>query len=293
MPFKINEATIASVREDLAARCGDEHEAMILAWREHELVGILGIYGGYPEMVFINRWHPILQETKSWKEIGLKIIEACKSYVKEQGYNRLESLLSPINIEREDTRVRYQDLYLKAGFHLASKEAKMKMNPNEFELPSMAPNIPEDIIFEEIEARSNDELREPLIRTFQVGGDRLFLDMTVSQTLTTFEYWLSRKKPFQRASILATNSDRVVGFSIARPTKEGGANFGPIGIISEFRGLGIAKAMLHENIRRLKEDNIEHADLEVDVTNTPAVSLYTKFGFKPQYTQEYYSWKVD
>jgi ribosomal protein S18 acetylase RimI-like enzyme len=284
---------VASICEDLEERSKNEHEQIALEWRGSDIIGVLGLYTGYPEMVFINRWHPILEESSSWKKHGLQIIETCKDYVKEIGFTRLESLLSPIDTETEGVRQRYQDLYLESGFHLASKEAKMKVDLRKFELPSEAPKLPKDIIFEEIDERSNDELNEQLMQTFCIGDDRLFLDMTHSQALTTIKHWLNREKPFQRASLLATTDNRVIGFSIARPTEEGGANFGPIATIQEFRGLGIANALLYESIRRLLDDRIEYADLEVDVTNTKAVKLYTKFGFKSQYTQEFYSWKVD
>ena len=53
------------------------------------------------------------------------------------------------------------------------------------------------------------------------------------------------------------------------------------GIVSDknYRGKGVATALIEELIKRLKSANIDKILLEVRETNIPAINLYKKFGF--------------
>jgi ribosomal protein S18 acetylase RimI-like enzyme len=86
--------------------------------------------------------------------------------------------------------------------------------------------------------------------------------------------------------------NEVVGFNVVT-IHDDNARIGPVGVIPKYHRKGIMKAVLHESIKRLKEDGIKIASLETDTENDPAISLYTKFGFKEQYTKQYYAWRVE
>ncbi len=199
--------------------------------------------------------------------------------------------LSPITEVLGETRDEYRSWYENSGFHQASKEAFMRVDLESFSGSSSTPSLPDGFKFEDIENVKNKELEGPFLKSFRQGKDRLFLDMTAPQQVTTFSYWLDRKKPFHRGSILVMKDGKVVGFSIVRP-KPDGVEIGPVGVVPEYWEKGIMKAALHETINRLREDKVRFAYLEADVNNTPAMNLYKMYGFEQVHIQEYYAWSV-
>ena len=116
--------------------------------------------------------------------------------------------------------------------------------------------------------------------------------MTSSQQKAVFNQWFDRSRPFHRTAVLVMKDDEVVGFNAVR-ADEDKANIGPIGIIPKYRKQGIMKAVFHESLRQLQEDEIKAVYLETDKSNDAAMSLYTKFGFQEQYTQQYFAWRVE
>ncbi|MHA2323181.1 MAG: GNAT family N-acetyltransferase [Candidatus Thorarchaeota archaeon] len=118
------------------------------------------------------------------------------------------------------------------------------------------------------------------------------MNLTNSQQKVVFNIWFRRSEPFHRSTILVMKDDEVVGFNVVR-VNDDSARFGPVGVIPKYHRQGIMKAVLYESIKRLQEDGIKIAKLETDKTNDPAIGLYTKFGFKEQYTQQYFAWRVE
>ncbi len=62
------------------------------------------------------------------------------------------------------------------------------------------------------------------------------------------------------------------------------------GIKKGFRGMGLGKILLSRVIEDLRKKGIETIQLEVDITNIPAIKLYKKFNFKVvRILKNYYS----
>ena len=59
--------------------------------------------------------------------------------------------------------------------------------------------------------------------------------------------------------------------------------FEPVGTRFEFRGQGIARALMTEGLRRMHRAGMRRAMVEHDVTNTAAAALYRALGFEAQY----------
>ena len=65
-------------------------------------------------------------------------------------------------------------------------------------------------------------------------------------------------------------------------------------VIDEYRGKGIASALMDKVILAGEEENIENITLEVREDNTPALNLYNKYNFFPVAKREkYYPGGVD
>ena len=59
----------------------------------------------------------------------------------------------------------------------------------------------------------------------------------------------------------------------------GVANIDNVVVAQDFRGQGVAQAMLRELIAKGEEEHVEAFTLEVRISNTAAIHIYEKFGF--------------
>ncbi|TFG27877.1 GNAT family N-acetyltransferase [Candidatus Thorarchaeota archaeon] len=292
--FRVENRTTAEIEQSLNERADDENELVVLAREQEsrEILGKLGIYTGFPRMVFISKWDPIVMQSKKRDAVARTLIKRCKKYTRHIGFNRLEASLSPINENNEKLRSDYQILYEREGFHKATEEASMRVEMSKWIPELQSSKLPEGYQFEEVGDRTDAEVYEVFHETFKLSKDRLHLDMAPSEQQTTFKHWFDRTRPFHATSLFVVKDNKIVGFSIGR-ANDNIVYLGPFGLLPEHRGNGVAQALLHEGLMRIKADkDIKYAELEVDVDNPSAVKLYTRFGFTQQYRQEYYSWNV-
>lgn len=86
-------------------------------------------------------------------------------------------------------------------------------------------------------------------------------------------------------SFLALHQGKIIGFSINHVQCQGSACEGYItyiGTTSDWRGRGVASALLSTSLQAFKDDGLPTASLSVDTDNaTSAPRLYEKHGFAP------------
>jgi len=283
--------TLESVEQSLREMVSDENEIVLIASTSGEIVGALRIYTGFPEMAFTAKWHPIIHPDVARKETALELIQISKEYIKGRGFSRLEANLSPIMQEHAEVHRDYKSWYESTGFYKATEEVLLRVNLETHPLHATQPSLPEGFRFESIDNVENKYIENPFFESFTSGKDRLFLDMTTAQQKVSFNFWFRRSKSFHRATILVMKDNDVVGFNLVRED-DASAEIGPVGVIPKYHRRGIMKAVLHESLKRLQEDNIMIGELEADVSNGPAINLYKMFGFRKVHNQEYFAWKV-
>jgi mycothiol synthase len=94
-------------------------------------------------------------------------------------------------------------------------------------------------------------------------------------------------RPDLSAVVLERSSGRVAGYQLASHDAEGAVSRGfsegytdLLGVRREFRGRGIAQALLADAMRRFAAAGLDKASLDVDSENpTGALALYTKMGY--------------
>ena len=290
--FQDASRTVEGIQSTLQELTTDENQIVMIASSGREILGILKVYVGFPEMAFLDKWHPIIGQSVTELTVATELIQSCKQYIKERGLNRLEALLSPIRNQYSEAHKKYRSWYESVDFHIATEEAFMQVDLESLSLPSTQPTLPEGFSFANIDDVMNEDIEKPFFESFSNSKDRLFLDITEAQRIVSFNYWFSKQRPFHGASTLVMKGGNVVGFSVIRPDDDN-VEIGPVGVIPKYRRQGIMKAVLHESIRRLQEEGVKIALLEADVSNEPAINLYKIFGFEQLHTQEYYAWKVE
>jgi len=86
-------------------------------------------------------------------------------------------------------------------------------------------------------------------------------------------------------TFLALHQDKIIGFSINHVQCQGDTCEGYItyiGTNADWRGRGVASALLYTSLRAFKDEGLPTASLSVDTDNTTqALRLYEKHGFKP------------
>ena len=293
-PLRDDNRTAAAIEQEYNKMAESGNEIVLLARDSNsdEILGKLKIYTGFPEMAFISQWDPIIKSNKAKEKIARSLVQRAKKYTRHIGHKRLESYLSPIKEGFEKVRREYQYLYEREGFHRATEEASMRVEMAKWTPPTKVTSLPNGYAYEEVGKRTEEETLEAFHETFKISKDRLYLDMSLSQQKIANRYWYSRIKPVHPTSLFVIYDDKIVGFSIGH-VEDGVINLGPIGLLPDHRGKGIARALLNEGMRNIHDDkDIKYAELEVDVENAVAMKLYTTFGFTEQYRQEYYAWNV-
>jgi ribosomal protein S18 acetylase RimI-like enzyme len=284
--------TRESLEEAFMRRVSDENEVVLIAKTERKIVGVLRAFVGFPEMFLAANWHPRIHHDDTREEIAIEMIQFCKEYAKENGIKRFEMNLGPIREEHAEVYREYKSWCEKSGYYRVTEEVFFQVDLEKHQLPSAQPSLPDGFRIESIDTVTNDDLESLVIDTFASGSDRSFVDLTSSQQKTIFNFWFRRSHPFHRSAILVMKDDEIVGFNVVR-VNDDSAHIGPVGVIPKYQRKGIMKAVLHESIKLLQEDGIHIARLEAEKSNDAAISLYTKFGFKKQYTQQYFAWRFD
>lgn len=136
------------------------------------------------------------------------------------------------------------------------------------------------------------------IEEHHIEGFHTCID-TVARERTYIAYLqappISSTKEFVRSNIakglvqlVALDGTDVIGWCDILPfSMEGFTHCGTLGmgILPEYRGRGIGNRLALEAIRRAREQGIERIQLEVYLSNEPAIKLYQKLGFEVEGVQ--------
>ena len=118
--------------------------------------------------------------------------------------------------------------------------------------------------------------------------------VTIDQKVMDFpwrkEQWESYLQEQIDWMILTLENDELIqGFILFELSEDKWSHLLKIGVSSEFKRQGIARALMSESLSKLKKD-FDSCSLEVREGNLSAISLYEKFHFKPvHHMKNYYS----
>ena len=137
---------------------------------------------------------------------------------------------------------------------------------------------------------SYDQLVSPAFQTLNNSREGLFLSLSHAEQDITLQYWFDKSKPYvDDASLILQKDGNVIGFVITRPTDDG-PEIGPVGLVPEYRGKGLASHLLARVLENLKTSSAKHVNLDTTIINLPAQKLYRKYGFKDVFYKQFYYW---
>jgi len=256
---------------------------------QEAIVGWMQYYTGFPLMTFINGLYPVVDEKDDSERIALALIEASKKDIIESGQSRLEiELVFPSDEHRAHSQ-KYIEWYRKCGFQFAAEEVHMKSDLSTIELPQL--DLPNGYVIRKFSEVSYEKLESSGRRTLEDSKEGLFLSMGHAEQDVTLKYFFNRSKPYiEDASVILEQGDEVTGFVITRFNDDDEPEIGPVGLVPEARGKGLASYLLVRVLKSLKEKGSTSVYLDTTITNLPAQKLYRKYGFNDVYYKQFYYW---
>ncbi|MBY8998211.1 MAG: GNAT family N-acetyltransferase [Candidatus Thorarchaeota archaeon] len=272
--------------EDLSTN--DAFQILIASDENGNIVGWTYYYVAFPLMDFINGFFPLVDENNEPEKIALSLIEAAKRDTVERGQSRLEIELEfPTDAHRAHSE-EYVEWYRKCGFKFAAEEVHMKSDLNAIELSEIDP--PQGYTLRNFSEVSYDMLEGPGFQTLKNSKEGLFLSMSHTEQKVTLEYFFDKSKSYvEDASLILAREGEIIGFVITR-LKDDEPEIGPVGLVPEARGQGLASYLLVRVLESLKDTGSTTAYLDTTITNTPARKLYKKYGFDDVYYKQFYFW---
>lgn len=164
----------------------------------------------------------------------------------------------------------------------------MKSDLSAIELPGI--DLPQGYVLRSFSEVSYDMLEGPGFQTLKNSKEGLFLSMSHAEQKVTLEYFFDHSKPYvEDASLVLEKEGEIVGFVITR-LRDDEPEIGPVGLIPEARGQGLASYLLVRVLESLKDIGSTSAYLDTTITNLPAQKLYKKYGFEEVYYKQFYYW---
>jgi ribosomal protein S18 acetylase RimI-like enzyme len=81
-------------------------------------------------------------------------------------------------------------------------------------------------------------------------------------------------------ALLAEEDGRALGYALARRRGSRLGRLTDLYVVPAARGGGVARALTREVVRLLREQGLDHVDLQVVASNAPARSMYARWGFR-------------
>ncbi len=269
-----------STNEDFQILTASDEKGRVVGWTYY--------YVAFPLMTFISGFLPLVDEKQESEDIALSLIEASKRGVIDRGHSRLEiELVFPTDTHRKHSE-RFIEWYRKCGFQFAAEEVHMKSDLSAIELPEI--ELPKRCVLRNFSEVSYDRLEGPGFQTLKNSKEGLFLSMSPAEQKVTLEYFFDRSKPYvEDASLILERESEIIGFVITR-LKDDEPEIGPVGLVPEARGQGLASYLLTRVLKSLKDIGSTSVYLDTTITNLPAQKLYRKYGFEDVYYKQFYYW---
>jgi ribosomal protein S18 acetylase RimI-like enzyme len=252
------------------------------------LLGWLYLIIEYPKLVLMGDWHPIVFPGDKEREAAARLIEESIEYTRRERRERLEVALSGITEKNSHLFTKQKEWYESQGMEKVSEGISMECvltgSIDDAEFPG-------GYNLKSLTEIDNDKIYPYFYETFLASKDMLWLDQTAEQRRVTFDYWFSRSRPLnEKASIIPMSDQKVIGFSVIRPTAEG-VRLGPFGIHPDYRRSRLGRALLLRSMKIVAQQGLKIMSLGVNIENRPARQLYRSVGFKELHRNVVYCWK--
>lgn len=275
------DTTLQSIREELEEARNNYKFILFKGYENNQLIGLLLLFTNTPKFGLIWDWNPFVLPNEYESKNAKELIKECIKFAKNSDIIRIEVCFGIQKDKDKQRYLKYLKLYRVLDFNHVIEEAEMEINLIEEKFKSV--KLPENFKTKSLKDVETNELYNSSFEIMNSSRDKMFLDLTEEQKWEVIKNYFEPSKPIiQEASIILTESNRIIGFSIAKLStfETGKASVGPFGILPNFRKKGLGEALLLLCLKKLLENNFKIVNLDVAVENEPAYKLYLKLGFK-------------
>ena len=262
---------------------------VIQARDDDDLLGWLSFEKTTETMGEIGRWQPHILDMAAREDVFKRLLNSLTNLAASRGIIRIEvgyGEVSEGNLDEYGQRAEWLE---GEGFLKLEDDLFLECSLSHCELIDRP--LPKGIELELMFNIEADNLFQCYNESFAISEHRQFFDYTVQQIREAFDDHFDLSKPFnERASLVLSKDDKVIGFSLVRPRVEE-QHLAMFGIHPDYRGRGLAKALILESMSTVLDQGTERMSIGVDAVNVPAVKLYEKVGFRLVSRMIVHSWK--
>jgi ribosomal-protein-alanine N-acetyltransferase len=245
----------------------------VLAYLDNELSGWIGLIEANPSLMILFEWHPLVLLSEHKNHLAQNLLQEAFQFTKNKGISNVRAFVD-VNQQREKPFQELQALY-------ASVQMKKTHVHNCMEHILSPPDIkdiqtPPNMTITSLANHKMEELLDCYHKIFENSLDDFVNSLNDEERI----YWnfLNLDEKSESSAVLEHNGN-VIGFVGARDYGNC-IEFGPVGLLQEYRGRGLSKIIMNHSFSSLISLNKLHGYLEVGERNLPAFNLYSKYGFK-------------
>jgi len=264
-------------------------EVAMLAIESGAIAGWIGLERKTENIGEIGRWHPFVGEFSNRDRIAAQLIDAAMKYAPMHGMRRLEI---SFNETSDTSAVAFENrcsLYRSLGWYLVEDTYFMTLeslqNSPDF-------SIPEGFQLRPLLGINNDALYQCHYAAFITSEAREFYDLSSEEKKQHFEKLYDRSQDINADASMVLMHGETVASIVLVVSRDNEEHVTVVAVHPDFRGMGLAKAILSASISELRRQGSKNVSIGVDTVNVPAIKLYEKYGFQVTSRLSSYSWKA-
>ena len=256
-----------------------------LAYESDTLVGWLGVRDVIPCTMNFYEYHPVIFAHENKMEIAQQLIHSSIDYAKKKNIINVR-VFTDATKEYEETYLEIKEYFLQSGMIQTHTVLCMENEITETILKNHT--LDNAYHVEPMNLQDREQLLDCYVRIFADDTDHFTSSLDEKEK----EYWnFTFHTEFTDDSRVIKKDDEVVGIAGVHDY-DGFIELGPIGVLMDHRGRGLGKVLMEETLSSLLKKRIKRSYLEVDITNSPAINLYKKYGFIEISQKHGFLWRV-
>ena len=262
-------------------------EAVFVATRDEIIVGWTGVERQTENIGEIGRWHPYVANIPERDTIAESLIAEVLKYAKENGMSRLEISFGDISDDSKEAYNKRCSWFESNNWNLVEDTFFMDKDAST-EIPEVG--IPDGFSLHPLLENEDDTLYSCHYAAFTNSMAREFYGLSEDEKKQQFNKLYDRTQSINaEASFVLKKGDEIASMLLV-VSREDEEYISIVAVHPSYRGKGLAKALLTAGIQKVREQEVTYISIGVDVVNTPAVSLYRKYGFEVKSRLSFHSW---
>ncbi len=268
---------------------------IVQAKRDAKLVGWVMLFAHSKTELELNPFalggHPIIGLGEDKETIAKHLLKNAIDYFNQSKYTRIDLLF---NKEGSEEKQLFRRLYTSNKFELIEQICHMRMDLTNHQQRHLQEDTKRQI--KPISQVNIDDFYNCFHRTFRDTEDGWMLSLSDEEIRDYFDNRILNDsfKLIQDSSLGIFDDNKMIAYSVVRESHgPHNGNLWVMGVHPKYRRLGIGSFLIDTMLNKLVENDYKTASLNVDLTNSPAYSLYKTKGFKEDWVKLAYVLKKE